>query len=224
MSALQLLEHNYTEEETDKRMDIIDLSSDDDNTLSSSNVPYTLSLRIDSIESDKELTKFIKSCEKLVRLSAEYKLWLNYLHEVLNVNNCQVTGESDTEVSSEIHHHPISLYVYIKGIILKMLNDKQKFCSFDVAIKCMEEHFKLNVPFVYLLKSYHEKFHNGFMQIPRELINGNHIYFMSTYGIYLDEDEQAKINDYMTITKENCGWDIKIIDTPLQEYTINKNG
>ena len=174
--------------------------------MSSEGYPYTLSLRKVDIEDEKTLNHFIKSCEKLVRLSPEYKLWTNYVRDVLGYTTCSITGEKHCETTVEIHHHPISLYSYIKAIILKKSTDSEEFCSFDIATCIIEEHYNMKVPFCLLLKSMHQKFHNGFLRIPMEIIVGDIEYFMKKYMHYLEDDEVDTILKRTKVNKENCGW------------------
>ncbi len=51
--------------------------------LSSDNSPFTLSLRREEFSDDKELIKFIRSVEKQVRTSPEYREWTSYIKETL---------------------------------------------------------------------------------------------------------------------------------------------
>ena len=63
------------EEEIKSNIERLELYSD--------NYPFNLSLRIQTFEGEADYNKFIKNCEKLIRGCLEYKLWRNYITDVL---------------------------------------------------------------------------------------------------------------------------------------------
>ena len=71
--------------------------------LYSDTYPFSLSLRISNFDSEGEYKKFVRNCEMLVRRSLEYKLWRNYIIEVLQINECMITQEKHSEVSIDVH-------------------------------------------------------------------------------------------------------------------------
>ena len=52
----------------------------------------------------------------------------------------------------------------------------------------------------------HEKFHNGFLSIPIELIRGDYNWFINNYSQYLDEEDIEKMNFLLSINTSNCQW------------------
>ena len=50
----------------------------------------------------------------------------------------------------------------------------------------------------------HEKFHNGFLQIPIELIKGDYVWFIENYGKYFDDEDWETIKYKISIKKDNC--------------------
>ena len=185
-----------------------DLISSDNNTISSDNenFPYSLTLRIDNIDDEKELKKFIKNTELLIRRSPEYKLWSSYVRDVHGCSKCNVTDEVCGEVTIEIHHHPIPLFYLVKSEIVKNIANNNEFCSFDVATKIIENHYQNKVGYVPLVKTLHEKFHNGYFELPMEIVKGNYNDFINKNLNYLEEEERESITKRLKIKKENCGW------------------
>lgn len=167
---------------------------------------YELSYKRKDIEDEKEMFKFIKNVEKIIRGCPEYRDWVNYVRDVIGLNECQITGEIHSEAKSDIHHHPISLYSFCKSYTKKYIEDGIEFTSLDIANVVMEKHFELKVGFVSLLKSIHEKYHNGCVKIPMKLVQGDYKFFIDNMLKYLDEDEQNSILDKITINEKNCGW------------------
>lgn len=176
--------------------------------LYSENYPFNLSLRIKTFENDADYQKFIKNCEKLVRNCMEYKLWVNYITDVLQIQSCVITEERSDQCHTEIHHHPITLYTIVKSLINEKLENEESFCSFDICTKAIELHFKNVIGYTVLIASMHEKYHNGFLDIPRSLIKGNYSSFLEEYSKYLDEEELDSINAKLSITDSNCNWSI----------------
>lgn len=190
-------------------------------TLSSDEYSYKLSLRRDQIEDEKELKKFIKSCEIMIRRSTEYRDWTRYIREVLGFTKCSLTDEINGQVTCAIHHHPISLYTIVKLIILKYLAKEKEFCSFDIATKVIEIHYQNHIGYINLIASLHEKFHNGFLQIPINLVQGDYQCFLTNYRKYLEEKDQEIIKSRLEINYENCGFGNKYL-WKTNQYMIDK--
>jgi len=142
-----------------------------------------------------------------VRYSVEYKHWHDYITDNLGYDSCALTEESMGQTKVEIHHHPISLYTICKAAISKHLNNDEEVCSFDIATEVIELHFTNKVGYVALLSNLHEKYHNGFLEIPIELIHGDYKYIMDNYVI--DDQELNRIYALCQIKLENAkkvGW------------------
>lgn len=166
--------------------------------LSSRISPFNLSYRISEFETEKEYFKFIKNVERLIRSSMEYKLWKNYIIDILQYSNCVITDESSDELTIEIHHHIPSLYVMVSAVTNKKIEEGKEFCTFDIAEEVMQLHFKNYVGYVPLIKSMHEKFHNGFLVIPISKVYGNYKKFLEEYLRYVDNEDVAVIEQRLS--------------------------
>ncbi len=180
---------------------------EDNNKLHSENSEYTLRYKRDEISDDKELNKFIKKCESMIRMCPEYGEWTDYIRNVMEMTECQITGESHVNAKSDIHHHPAALYVIVKAVIMKHVISKKEFSSIDIIDEVMEMHYKMRVPFIVLLKSIHEMYHNAAINLPIELCQGDMGYFVQTYGHYLEADDLDPILEKLKINWSNCGYD-----------------
>ncbi len=174
--------------------------------LYSNNHPFRLSLRIRNFESESEYKKFIRNCEKSIRGSIEYKLWRNYIIDVLQIQTCMITQERMDEVSIEIHHHITSLFTLVAALVNRRIEKEEEFCTFDIAQEAIEMHFKNKIGYVLLIRDLHAKFHNGFLQIPINLVKGDYQYFIKEFSKYLEEEDLDKINQRLSITELNCNW------------------
>jgi len=174
--------------------------------LYSDNYPFSLSLKINTFHSESEYKKFVRNCEASIRRSIEYKLWRNYIIDVLQINECVITHESIDEVSIDVHHHIPSLFTMISALINRNLENNVKFCTFDICQEIMELHFKNKLGYVTLLKSMHEKFHNGRLDIPINFVKGDYRYFMTNFSKYLDDQDLETIESRLAINQSNCSW------------------
>lgn len=198
-------------EEFEKVGDII--KSEENDVLSNALSGYTLSLRRIDFTNEKEFIKFIKNVERLVRISNEYRLWTSYLRDAYSAVKCQVTDESVDDVTIEIHHHPFSLYLIIKGILCRRMIKNEPFCSFDIAAEAILLHFRMKVGYVVLVSSLHEKFHNGAFDIPMEIVRGDYQYLVDNILPYLDEHDVELVRKYLSVDKSNCNWTLKWISS-----------
>lgn len=176
--------------------------------LYSDNYPFNLSLRIQTFEGEADYNKFIKNCEKLIRGCLEYKLWRNYITDVLQIQTCAITEERMDQTNIDIHHHPVSLFTIVKSLVNEKLEKEEPFCSFDISIKAIELHFSNYIGFIPLLSDLHEKYHNGFLNLPRNMIKGNYNAYLEEYSKYLDEEELENIQNKLSITEHNCNWSV----------------
>lgn len=172
-------------------------SKTDEHLLVVDNFPYTLSLRIESFVDEKEQHRFIKNVERLVRVSYEYKLWRDFVSNVMKENMCVITHEKDRDVTVEIHHHVPSLYTLVKGVILTKFKNKENFCSYDVATKVIEIHYENRLGYVPLATTIHEKFHNDRIEIPMSLVKGD--YKWALENLLFDEHDWEVLNSRLRV-------------------------
>jgi len=168
--------------------------------------PFSLSLRISNFENEATYKKFVRNCEHIIRKSIEYKEWRNYIIDVLQINECMITHERMDEVTVEVHHHVPSLYTLTTALVNKCIEENISFCTFDICQQAIELHFQNRVGYVTLLKSIHEKFHNGKLDIPISFVRGDYNYFIREYSRYLDEADLDTINSRLVVNENTCTW------------------
>lgn len=174
--------------------------------LFSDNFPFRLSLRIRNFENETAYKKFVRNCEMLIRRCNEYKLWRNYIIDVLQVDKCMITQESIHQVSIDVHHHIPSMFTLVSALVNKRIETNEEFCSFDIAQEAIEIHFKNKIGYATLIKSIHEKFHNGYLNIPITLIKGDYQWFLDEYTRYLDDVDIDTIQSRLAVNEHNCSW------------------
>jgi len=185
----------------------VDIKSNVENLeLYSDNYPFRLSLRIRNFQAESDYKKFIKCCEALVRRSVEYKYWVSYIKDVLQIDQCMITHEKNSEVSVDVHHHIPSLFVLVSSVVNKCIEEDRDFCTFDICQEVIELHYLNKIGYVTLLGSIHEKFHNGFLNIPIEFVRGDYKHYMDNYGKFIDEGDMERIEEKLIVCEANCQW------------------
>ena len=111
----------------------------------------------------ENFVSFVKSCEKLVRISPDYKKYIAFV-KGLGLNTCQVLGNiqeldpSDNLI--EMHHGPmLTLFDYCAIVINYRLYTNQKINSFIIANIVINEHFSGNVQTIMVSETVHEAIH-----------------------------------------------------------------
>lgn len=164
-----------------------------------------------TLNSDRDKEKFIKRIESLVRSSMEYRDYVAYLKEYVNMNKCaffsNVENGQGSKVRIEIHHEPFTLYDIVKTVLNKYIDECIPINDLYIADEVMELHYRNKVGLIPLSKSLHQIVHNSNeIVIPLQLVYGNYQDFLDEYKDYLDEDMinklERKINETKTIRKE----------------------
>lgn len=156
---------------------------------------YTVRL---SSARDKE--KFIKRVEQLVRSSMEYRDYIAYLKDYVDMSHCaffkNMENTQGNRVRIEIHHEPFTLFDIVKVVLNKYLAEGIDINEFYIADEVMKLHYENKVGLVPLSKSIHEIVHTtGQIKIPLNLVYGNYKEFLDEYGDYLHNEDDGPGND-----------------------------
>lgn len=158
------------------------------------------------LESIEDLTeKTITYIEREVRNSFEYRSYITYLKEELDLTRCSLLPGIDiknTKVSLEFHHYPFNLYEISEIVateIISKLDDGEKVSCFDISEKIVEEHYKNHIGLVPLTETLHKMAHNRAIIIPTKKVTGNYNKFIIDYNKSIPEDlidriREAEIN------------------------------
>ncbi len=157
----------------------------------------------------KEERKFLQCVKSMVRTSYEYKEWVKFVKFNVGLDTCSFTGEHSGEVTIELHHHPISMGNIIKIIYDAMSNNTNitVIQSTEIVKSVLDLHKQNKIGYVLLVTTLHEKFHNGFLQIPMEYVNGNWNTLLSDYDV--NDDIMEVVNKYTSISIASAatqGW------------------
>jgi len=174
--------------------------------------------KVESIMDNKEYVKFIKSSESLIRKSEEYKHYLGFLKNSLNITNCAVLGNiTEEDASLEFHHYPFTLFDICEIVLEKYIAEKILLTTFSIAETVLRLHFENKVGLVPLSVTAHELVHAGNLFINLKQVFGNVPEFIKDYKDYIDESKLRKVEELFNRSKikENN-------NQSMLEYNTNK--
>ena len=169
-------------------------------------IEYTVSLN-----SDRDKIKFIKRTEAIIRSSLEYRDYIAFLKDYVDMNHCaffnKVENAQGSRVRIEIHHEPLTLFDIVQTVLNKHLDEGIPINDLFIADEVMDLHYKNQVGLIPLSKSIHQIVHNGTdIIIPLNLVYGDYKQFLDDYNEYLDESVidkmERKINEMKTLRLE----------------------
>lgn len=173
--------------------------------------PFAESFYFEDYYDDKLVKRFIKSVEKMIRTSREYKAYIELLRtniHALNHDNI-MSNITTADVDLEFHHYPFSLYDIIEIIILEHITKSEKFTSFQIAKEVMNLHFKHQIGIVPLTKTTHELSHSGNLFLSQRQIFGNYKQFMKDHASGISRDLKDKITSMEEMSKNSTPTDYK---------------
>lgn len=195
-----------------------------------------------AFEDDKEYEKFIKDVEAQVRRSMEYREFIKYLRENMNMNKCSflkdVTNEETFDIKIEIHHYPFSLRDICEIVFRKRKYYNESLNVQMVAKEVMQLHYKLIVGLIPLSETVHELTHNGRLFIPVDKVMGRYSLFVTYYKPFCEhhqletleriekysEEQLNEVLDTTIIQQNNVSYNVKSDQFALPVFnTINSN-
>ncbi len=190
----------------------------DDLVYVNSDVAEKLFYTTDQFETDKAKISFIKTVEKTIRGSVEYRRFIKYIKEELELTNCTVlSGIDSTEVKIEMHHTPFTLFDLVEIILNRRLSLGIPISTFSMAEESMVAHYQGIVGLVQLSQTMHELVHSNRISISRDEIIGNVKGFFDVYEVHFNEDHLIKYHAYL----ESSGSHFIKSDLTNKEKTTN---
>lgn len=152
----------------------------------------------------KDQEKYIKNVEAVVRKSLEYKNYIQFLKENLDMNQCtvlkNVISKSGKKYRIEIHHEPFTLFDIVQTVITKRLELGESISELLVADEIMGLHYEGKVGLIPLTVTMHELVHSGRIFIPLQFVYQDYSGFYQEYGQYIEDNPilkdkiEAKVN------------------------------
>lgn len=177
------------------------------------------------ISTGKTKKRFLDHIEKMVRSSNEYRDYVKFLKENMDMNRCiffqKVCNDKTNRkrISIEIHHAPFTLYDYCATVVEKFQHEGRALNDLLIADEVLRLHYEDKVGLVPLSKTAHEVVHAGTNKlfVPLHMIYGDYKQFLTEY----DDCEYAdtlydKLEKEMERTK-NCT--AETFDAIVKEFT-----
>ncbi len=150
----------------------------------------------------RDREKYIKTCELVIRKSLEYKEYIKFLKNNLNMNQCTVLSNLDNNNGKiyriEIHHEPFTLFDIVETVINRRLQEGESINTLNVADEVMDLHYSGKIGLIPLTVTMHELVHNGRIFIPLQLIYQKYDEFFKEYENYMNstliDKIEAKVN------------------------------
>ena len=145
----------------------------------------------------KHREKHIKTCESVIRKSLEYKEYIKFLKENLDMSRCTVLKNikngNGRHYRIEIHHEPFTLFDIAETVINRRLDAGEPINPLLVADEVMELHYSGEIGLIPLTVTMHELVHNGRIFIPLQFIYQKYDVFCKEYEKYMNPSVIEKI-------------------------------
>lgn len=175
----------------------------------------TFEFQIYNLEDDKEYEHYIKDIEIQVRRSFEYRQFIKYLRENMNMNKCAflkgVSNEEFFDIKIEIHHYPFTLRDIVEIVYRKRSYYNESITVQMVAKEVMELHYKLLIGLIPLSETVHELVHSARIFIPIDKVLGRYQLFIDYYKPFCDPEQLESIDRIEKYTLENS----QLLDTTI---------
>ena len=159
-----------------------------------------------NIISEKDKMKTVKTCERMIRSSLEYKEYIKFLKEYIDMTKCSFFGNAKMDHYSkfkvEIHHSPFTLYDITMTVLLKHLDYYGEINLFEVCEEVMKLHYQCRVGLIPLSTTVHKLVHEGMVFIPVQNVRGDWLSFYKEYEPYMPQDMKDKLKSIVKFSKE----------------------
>lgn len=188
---------------------------------------FSVSLYTESFLEEKDMIKFIKKTERLVRSSPEYAQLMNYIREELNLSFCTYLNNVDKNMAAiEMHHHIYTLYDIVQIVIAKHEKENTPFNSLSIANEVLFLHYNNLCGLVPLSTTIHQLVHsdNNFY-IHKDLVLGDVDSFFNMFKEYMTDELKAKYNDWVKYSEthtEDKFNTLELFDKENREAQVNR--
>lgn len=158
-------------------------------------------------ETEKDKRKFIEQVKRSIRSSKEYKDYIRFLKDNMDMDKCaffsNIKHTRENKIGIEIHHEPFTLDDIVRIVITKQLEEGKPLNDLDIADEVMELHYNDEVGLVPLSKTIHDVIHadTNKLFVPLTLCYGNYKKFVEDYQDYIEDDILTRLEKKIELTK-----------------------
>jgi len=168
------------------------------------------------IMNEKDKIKLIKTIERIVRSSIEYKQYVQYLRDEIDMTLCSffnnISNKDNKRVSIEIHHEPFTLFDLTQIVLEKWINEEKDINPLLIAEEIVLLHYKNTVGLIPLCITVHKLVHNGKIFIPLQNLFGNFVSFIEEYEKFISKDLLSLLEEKFRISKELAEPDMSVLE------------
>lgn len=169
------------------------------------------------IMNDKDKLKLIKTVEIIIRKSLEYKQYIAFLKDKIDMVECayfhNVNNRGRSKISIEIHHEPFTLFDLVQIVTDKHIYYDESLNPLLIAEEVMKLHYQNMVGLLPLSVTVHQLVHDGKILVPLQIIFGDYLKFIEVYDAYINEDLKNMLRHKLEMSKDINNLDTTILDT-----------
>lgn len=189
------------------------------------NVPY-FETEVYDLDDDKDINHYFKDIEKEVRQSFEYREFIKYIRENMNMDKCAfingVSNQESFDIKIEIHHYPFSLRDITEIVYKKRAYYNESIDIEMVAKEVMELHYKLLIGLIPLSETVHELVHNGRLFIPSDVVMGRYNIFVDYYKPFCAPEQLEVLERIEKYSEEKTSYlyNTSVIEENRVQYNV----
>ena len=149
------------------------------------------------LTNNRSREKFIKTCEKTIRASDEYREYIKFIKNVMHMDKCYVnpaiSASNGKKYSIELHHEPFTLFDLVDIEIMKCEAHNQPLDKFAICKAVMALHYDGLVGLIPLSKTQHQLIHNGKIFIPLQHVYQDFYKYYEQYAEIIEDEGCAHI-------------------------------
>lgn len=164
---------------------------------------------------DKDKIMLIKTVERIVRGSTEYKQYIQFLKNEINMHECSFFSNvtnNNANISIEIHHEPFTLFDITQIVLEKFIHEDIEINPLMIADEVMRLHYKDMVGLIPLSVTVHQLVHDGKLFIPLQNVYGDYVAFLKEYGEYIPVELNNMLEMKLKLSKEVNSNDTSILE------------
>ena len=166
------------------------------------------------ILNDKDRFKLVKTVEQKVRGSLEYKEYIKFLKDEIDMTSCaffnNINRDETPRVKFEIHHEPFTLFDITNAVVGEFIENDKPANPLVIAEEVMKLHYQNLVGLIPLSNTCHGLVHDGRLMVPLQCVYGDFLGFVDKYYEYIPDDVREMLNEKIAMSKE-----IKQVDTSI---------
>lgn len=174
---------------------------------------------------EKDKIRFIKMVETIIRQSLEYKGYIQFLKDEIDMTQCSffenVSNKNGKRISIEIHHEPFTLFDLVQTVLDKWIDCGESLNPLLIASEVMEMHYKNMVGLIPLSLTVHTLVHDGKLYIPLQNVFGQFTKFIEEYDPWITHENKMILQSKLEMSKDIANMDTTILETKYTYLVID---